>query len=537
MHQVFVESITWKRINLTLLGRVERSSSPEAAPLERFFLQNPQTAEQVALVRPVWDGAQFSVTFNVMQACAQYPLAAGDWQLFYEVPASDPVAVRIDPSLAVTASDYGGLFSGPTYQYWVVPGKVAQGDSFRLAVSTCNGAVEPNADAGRVWRDLKRAMRHLRAGVYVALFNAIRRLVRKNGRRILFTSDSRSEMSGNLHHIHDRMLERGLDLRYQIRTSFKSSITARRPFLDKLLFPYRLAVADVVILDDYHPMLYKVGFDPDVTVVQVWHASGAFKTVGYSRVGKPGGPSPFSAAHKNYTYAIVGSKHDVPFYAEAFGLPENRVIPTGIPRMDMFFDEECKAARRELVHEALPLTRGKRVFLFAPTFRGSGPSSAYYDYDQLDLSAFHALCEELDAVCVFKMHPFVISPLEIPEEFSDRFIDATKSREISDLLLVADLVITDYSSLVFEYSSLNRPMLFFAYDLDEYISTRDFYEEFADFVPGRIVRTFAEMLEAIRDGEFEWEKVRPFAETHLGHLDAGSTDRVIDQLVLRTANP
>jgi len=254
--------------------------------------------------------------------------------------------------------------------------------------------------------------------------------------------------------------------------------------------------------------------------------------VGYSRIGKPGGPSPFSAAHKNYTAAIVSSAHDVPFYAEAFGLPDERVKPTGIPRMDLFFDEEFKAATCELVHEAVPMTRGKKVILFAPTFRGNGPSSAYYDYDMLDLAAFYRLCEELDAVCVFKMHPFVIEPLVIPEEFADRFIDATDSREINDFLVRADLVITDYSSLVFEYSTLNRPMLFFAYDLEEYISTRDFYEEFTEFVPGKIVRTFDELLDAVRSGDFEWEKVEPFAHTHLGHLDGGSTDRVIDQLIL-----
>jgi CDP-ribitol ribitolphosphotransferase / teichoic acid ribitol-phosphate polymerase len=233
----------------------------------------------------------------------------------------------------------------------------------------------------------------------------------------------------------------------------------------------------------------------------------------------------------------VSSAHDVPFYAEAFGLPEERVVPTGIPRMDLFFDDEYKAKTRELVHEAVPQTRGKKVILFAPTFRGNGPSNARYDYDQIDFDGFYELCEELDAVCVFKMHPFVIQPLEIPEEYADRFIDATESREINEFLVVADLVITDYSSLVFEYSTLNRPMLFFAYDLEEYISTRDFYEKFEEFVPGKIVRTFDELLDAVRAGDFEWEKVGPFAKTHLGHLDAGSTDRVIDQLILGTDTP
>ena len=83
----------------------------------------------------------------------------------------------------------------------------------------------------------------------------------------------------------------------------------------------------------------------DVRIVQLWHASGPFKTVGYSRIGKEGGPRPWSRIHKNYTHAIVSSETDVPFYAEAFGIPESRVIPTGIPRMDRYFDPACDRRR------------------------------------------------------------------------------------------------------------------------------------------------------------------------------------------------
>jgi CDP-ribitol ribitolphosphotransferase len=274
-----------------------------------------------------------------------------------------------------------------------------------------------------------------------------------------------------------------------------------------------------------------------VRLIQVWHASGAFKTVGYSRIGKPGGPSPFSAAHKSYTHAIVSSAHDVPFYSEAYGIPESRVIPTGIPRMDVFFDEEYRTRTVESVTASLPAIRDKKVILFAPTFRGRGPSDAYYDYDRIDMTALYRLCEEIDAVVLFKMHPFVLEPFHIAPEFSDRFVDTTSSREINDLLFVADVVITDYSSLVFEYSTLGRPMLFFAYDLDDYISSRDFYEEFTEFVPGKIVRTFDELLDAVRKGDFEAEKVERFARQHVAHLDAGSTDRVIDWLILGRETP
>jgi CDP-ribitol ribitolphosphotransferase len=136
-------------------------------------------------------------------------------------------------------------------------------------------------------------------------------------------------------------------------------------------------------------------------------------------------------------------------------------------------------------------------------------------------------------VVIFKMHPFVRTPLAIPEAFRDRLIDATRtSLDVNDLMFVVDLLITDYSSIVYEYAALGRPMLFFAYDLDEYIASRDFYEPFESFVPGRIVRTFDALLEAIRRDDYQIEKIAPFVARHYAYTDGHSADRVIDQLIL-----
>jgi CDP-ribitol ribitolphosphotransferase len=181
------------------------------------------------------------------------------------------------------------------------------------------------------------------------------------------------------------------------------------------------------------------------------------------------------------------------------------------------------------------------VLLFAPTFRGYGAKTATYDSSRVDVEALHALCVERDAVCLVRLHPFVREPLEIPGALRDRIVDASAIPtpgarppiETNDLLFAVDLLITDYSSIVYEYSILGRPMLFFAYDLDDYVASRDFYEPYETFVPGRIVRTFDELLDAIRRDDYEQEKVAPFAQRHFDHLDGGSTDRVIELITKR----
>jgi len=387
------------------------------------------------------------------------------------------------------------------------------------------------------WRRMRQwwwtLVRPARIAIFRGLVGVLRRVVPRRGRLVVFTSDSRETLGGNLRIVHDRMVERGLHHEYRLRTIFKASIRARRSARDRLRLPWLLALADVILLDDYQPAIYQLPPDARVRIIQLWHAWGAFKTVGYSRVGKPGSLSPYSSGHKNYTHAIVSSPYEVPFYAEAFGIPEERVVPTGTPRMDQFLDPERQRQGRAAAVAALPATRGRFVILFAPTFRGGGPRQARYPVGQLDLEALHRLCVELDAVMVFKMHPFVRTRLTIPEVLGDRLIDATRNTlDVNDMLLITDLLITDYSSIVFEYSTLARPMLFYAYDLERYTATRDFYVPYVDFVPGRIVQTMPELIDAIRRGDYQAEKVVPFAERHLARRDGSATDRIIDELIL-----
>ena len=209
----------------------------------------------------------------------------------------------------------------------------------------------------RAGRLVRRSISRVRKATFRAAYRVARPIARRTGPRVLFASDSRAELGGNLQVVWDRMVARGLDREYDMLTLFKPSIADHRSFRDRFRMPWLLATADVILVDDYMPVIYRID-DPEVRIVQLWHASGAFKTVGYSRVGKAGGPSPYSRIHKNYTHAIV-SDHDVPFYAEAFGVPEARVVPTGILRMDRFFDEAARAEGRDIALAAFPAAKGR----------------------------------------------------------------------------------------------------------------------------------------------------------------------------------
>ncbi len=522
-----IVAIRWERIQLVL---AIRGMPPGPVP------QWHQLRTGVPQMPPTWfarQGDEIRLRYNVMLGADQMPMAFGRWTLTTQEPdaaeAARPIQLAIPAILDTEPLERTFRFRGGRFN--VLPSIDPDTDGLVLEISGRHGARSGKLTkrARRLFERVLRVRRH----VFWAFFRWYAATAPHDGRRILFTSDSRAELSGNLRVVHDRMVERGLDRVYELETIFKPSITARRRWRDRLRLPRLLARADVILVDDYQPIIYGMPPAPGVRIVQLWHASGAFKTVGYSRVGKPGGPSPYWRRHKNYTHAIVSSQHDVPFYAEAFGVPEEHVVPTGIPRMDRFFDETQRAVGRQRAIDAFPAIAGHRTILFAPTFRGSGPRNARYDYQLIDFAALHAVCVEKDAVMILKMHPFVREPWPIPPPLGDRLIDATRTPiDVNDLLFAVDLLITDYSSIVFEFSTLLRPMLFFASDLEEYVASRDFYVPFEEFVPGRIARTFEELVDALRRDDYQADKVPVFAEKHFDHLDGSSTDRIIDQLIL-----
>jgi hypothetical protein len=237
---------------------------------------------------------------------------------------------------------------------------------------------------------------------------------------------------------------------------------------------------------------------------------GAFKTVGYSRVGKPGAPDPSGPLHKPYTWVTVSSHDDIPVYAEAFGVPESHVVPTGIPRVDPMFDLAHRDEALAAIRAAFPATNGRETILFAPTFRGNGARSATYDPAMVDVPRLYELCVERDAVCLVRMHPFVRDQLDVPEAMRDRILDASATAttiEVNDLLFAVDLVITDYSSIVYEYSTGGR-----CCSTPGTRRLRPGLLRALRLVRAGPDRAPSTMLDAIRRGDFEQHKVAAFAK-------------------------
>ncbi|MCD7737334.1 MAG: CDP-glycerol glycerophosphotransferase family protein [Lachnospiraceae bacterium] len=341
--------------------------------------------------------------------------------------------------------------------------------------------------------------------------------------RISFISARRTELSGNFAFVYNKIAQ---DDRLDIQMYLTKKDLYHMSGAEISRLALLCATSRVLVLDEYTPFVHYIAIGPDTRVVQLWHACGAFKTFGFSRLGKPKAPSQKTALHRNYDYVTVSTGNVRMCHSEGFGVPTANVVPTGIPRTDIFFDRDYRTRTRRRLYEKYPLLQGRRVILFAPTFRGHDRDDAYYPMERFQVGSFmDAVGEEY--VLLIKHHPFVRAVHPVPEAYRERVLDLSAETELNDLLFLADLIITDYSSLVFEASLLDIPMLFYTFDLEEYISERDFYFDFESFVPGQFFYTQEELERAVVNRDFAVDRLGAFKKRFFDDFDGHSTDRVV----------
>ena len=335
--------------------------------------------------------------------------------------------------------------------------------------------------------------------------------------RITFISNRRNSISGNYESIYAELIkDKNIDI--------KTVLDTKESFISCFKYGYYLASSKVILIDDYIRSVYEIRKRKDNYLIQVWHACGAFKAFGFSRLSKEGCWSQDSRSHRTYDYCLVSSRKVAKHYAEAFGMNVDRVIATGVPRTDIFFDEAYKREIRAKIFSTYPMLKDKKVILFAPTFRGSSKKEGNYPHYRFDYKKiFERLGDEYRII--IKHHPHVNNKPVIENEYKDRVIDLSKNEELNELLFVTDILITDYSSVIFEAALLDIPMLFYAFDLDEYISRRGFYCEYISFIPGKLVENMDEIIDALMVGDFEADKIIEFKKDFFDDLDGKSGKR------------
>jgi CDP-ribitol ribitolphosphotransferase len=297
---------------------------------------------------------------------------------------------------------------------------------------------------------------------------------------------------------------------------------------------YLLATSRLVVVDDYFFPMYVIRPRPSTTFVQVWHACGALKRFGYSledrSFGRRARRNGELRMHSNYDLCLVSSASVAPFYADAFRLPLTRFTARlGIPRTDFFHDAGRLGRAADDVRRRYAIPAGRRVILYAPTFRGERITQARSP-ESLDLDELQRALGD-DHVLLWRGHPFVGRATH-PPRLAGFVIDVSDHPDVNELMAASDILVTDYSSVIFEFALLGRPMAFFAPDHAEYEAERGFYVDYPNFVPGPLFTTTPELVAHLRGGVPDVERVQAFARASFDVVDGRATARFVEQVVL-----
>ena len=348
---------------------------------------------------------------------------------------------------------------------------------------------------------------------------------------VIFFETKEQEMPGSFDLLFER-LQADPTKRVRYVTLAQNHVSRLRYLRNSAHALHDLAAAQVVFLDDASDLVSCLPLRSETRVAQLWHACGAFKKWGMSTADLKFGASrkdirrhPF---YGNLSLVTVSSPEVAWAYVEALDLEgcEDVVRPLGVSRTDVFFDEMFVAAARARVDEVFPAARGKKVVLYAPTFRGHVSTAA--GPDKLDIAAMRATLGD-EWVLLVKHHPFVKRPAPIPAGCEDFARLVAGELSIDELLCAADACISDYSSIVFEYSLFGRPMAFFAYDLDDYGDWRGFYYSYDEFTPGPVLQTSEAVVDWLAHVEerFDPAEVESFRKKFMSACDGHATDRVV----------
>lgn len=378
---------------------------------------------------------------------------------------------------------------------------------------------------------LRRVVMFATIGSFIVAYRLISIVASPQPGRILFATDAARKPVGNLARVLDAVREaQGDDL--DIAVSARPNLWTWRGPAATIRLAYRARTSSAIIIDDYFPELYSVALHPSTSFIQLWHASGAFKKVGFARVGLPGGPRKGSSAHRGYTHAIVSADGVRKAYATAFNMPVKNVKATGIPKTDVLFDKRWVSESRERVRRELAIPAGARVSLVATTFHGHGQPTATVGASHVNWAAVaDGLPHEYILV---KNHPFTrgIKP-NYPRH--PRVIDVTDRDDIDAIMAASDVVVTDFSSVIFDAAMLRKPVVYLFADTSDYEANRGFFFDADSYIWGPRANNERELVAAIRNPDINREVFDAAYERHLAACDGKSTERVVTTIVLPAA--
>lgn len=351
--------------------------------------------------------------------------------------------------------------------------------------------------------------------IILALFYPFTFLFRVHQNRITFISLEHDNLSKDFKILHDELNAKQeyekKPLLFKFQPTFLGQLQYGLACIQQL---FVLQSSKLVIIDYKNFVISKFPHRKEVKVLEIWHATAALKNFG-NCVQR-------DYEIKNYDYAIANSDFYKGVYAQAFNLPEENVLVTGIPNNDKIFDDHFVQDTKVRLLEKYPVLANKKVITYAPTFRGR--ISTYFKEAKIDLARVHQALGE-DYVIIYKAHP-LISGSAYENNPHVLFIE---EEPISSIFCVTDVLITDYSAIAVDWMVFDKPIIAYVPDFKSYSKkpglTIDYLQEF----PGAVTFNEGELIQALQATDstsYQKERALFFKKTY-NYCDGKATERVL----------
>lgn len=209
--------------------------------------------------------------------------------------------------------------------------------------------------------------------------------------------------------------------------------------------------------------------------------------------------SNFYKQTRGWDYLLSDNPFSTEKFQRCFLVDREQILESGYPANDPMYapDLEERAAK---IKKKLGIDPNKKVIMYAPTWRDDNMiDKGQYGFE-LDLDINRLKAEFGDEyVLLLRLHYLVVDRFDM-KQFGDFAVDVCNYDDVTELYLISDMLITDYSSVFFDYGNLKRPVLFYMYDLEKYRDVlHGFYLDIDKDLPGPIFRTNDEVVEAIKN--------------------------------------
>lgn len=290
-----------------------------------------------------------------------------------------------------------------------------------------------------------------------------------------------------------------------------------------------IQLARIALFDNYYPELSAISKTKSKIFFQIWHANGAIKAFGWED------PSTyhrskddqirFQKVYDSFDQIVVGSEKMAEVFEKSWRVGSEKIDQIGYPRTDKYFNENWIKTSRQQVFNELPELKNKRVILYAPTYRKDVSFNLPKDWTTIEIPN--------NAVLIVRLHPHLTDlEQQIAAVSPDGVIIIPHTISTQKLLCVTDTLITDYSSIAFDFSLLSnaKSVLFFTYDLKEFDESVGIQQGFKQTFANEFIYQIPQLNDAIAHGNSDKNVIRKLNSSWNSLNDGHASQRLIHQI-------